>query len=191
MKCLLCEKLSFSHICPSCQRLFLSPKIYRRQLPNGVDVYSFYNYKDIQELLYTKHTDLGYYIYNTLAKCSFKKFAQEFLWSEDVAAIGIDDTAKSGYSHTAILAKQLASHTIKPRYNKIRATNSVSYAGKSRQYRLMNPRNFVLHSFKEKYLILVDDIVTTGGTLTQAIELLQREDKEVLFCLSLADARVR
>jgi len=188
MKCLLCENYSLTqHICTNCQKNFLQPSIYRRTLPNGIQVISFYKYADIKELLFTKHTDLGFHIYSLLASLSFQKFAQEFTFEERVVSVGIDDTAKSGYSHTAILNKALKSHTIKPLYKKLRATSTLSYSGKSKAFREANPRNFKYKSFKTKYVILVDDIITTGTTLREASNLLTQEGKEVLFCLTLCD----
>lgn len=183
----MCESISLKHICPSCQTKFLTPSLYKRKLPNGIEVLSFYRYKEIKELLFTKHTDLGFYIYSILAELSFKKFAENFEFDERVISIGVDDNVKSGYSHTALLNKSLQSKSIKPLYNRLKATNSVSYSGKSREFRLLNSREFKLKSFKEKYVIVVDDIITTGATLTQAVELLKRADKEVLFCLTLCD----
>jgi competence protein ComFC len=64
----------------------------------------------------------------------------------------------------------------------------VSYSGKSKQFRLLNPRDFELKKVNEKSVILVDDIITTNLTLTQAVTALQKENIEVLFCLTLADA---
>jgi competence protein ComFC len=43
-----------------------------------------------------------------------------------------------------------------------------------------------VRNFKEKDVVIVDDIVTTGWTLTQAIQALK--EKNILFCLTLADA---
>ena len=188
MKCLLCENYSLAqHICKKCQALFLTPSFYKRTLPNGVQVFSFYRYAELKELLFTKHTDLGFHIYNLLATLSFQKFAQEFIFEEHVVSIGIDDTVKSGYSHTAILNKALKSHTIKPLYKRLRATSTFSYSGKPKAFREANPRNFKYKSFKTKYVILVDDIITTGTTLREASDLLTQERKEVLFCLTLCD----
>src|SRR3989339_1305861 len=141
MRCLLCEKLSFSHICPKCQNTFLTPSIYRRKIINDIEVISFYRYDDIKELLHTKHTDLGYYMYSLLAKNSFKKFASEFTYPHVINSIAVDDHVKNGYSHTAILNKALKSKNIKPLFNKLRAKNRVSYSGKSREFRLLNPRD--------------------------------------------------
>lgn len=191
MKCMLCESLSFTHICSICQNSFLSPSIYKRKILNNIEVISFYKYNEVKELLHTKHTDLGYYIYNILAKNSFKKFVENFSLSYNVASIAIDDHIEYGYSHTAILNKHLHSKYIKPKYNKLRATKQVSYSGKSKEFRLLNPRNFELKSFEEKDVILVDDIITTGFTLTQATNTMQENNKNVLFCLTLADVNMK
>lgn len=188
MRCLMCENPSLSHICPTCQNTFLTPSLHKRKIINNIEVISFYKYSEIKKLLHTKHTDLGYYIYKILAKNSFKKFASNFEFTHHINSIAIDDKTASGYSHTAVLNKELKSEFITPLHARLRATNSISYSGKSKEFRIMNPRNFVLKESKEKSFILVDDIITTGSTLTQAVQTMQREDKEVLFCLTLADA---
>ena len=189
MKCMLCESLSFAHICINCQETFLTPRIYKRKILNNIEVISFYKYNDIKDLLHTKHTDLGFYIYSILAKNSLKKFAQNFKYPQKVASIGIDDTPKGKYSHTAVLNRVLKSNYIKPLYNKLRAKNTISYSGKSKEFRTLNPRAFKTYEFKESAIILVDDIITTGSTLTQAIQAMKT--KEVLFCLTLADASLK
>ncbi len=187
MKCLLCENFSLTHICYHCQDNFLKPQIYKRKIQN-TQVISFYKYKDIKELLHTKHTDLGYYIYNILAKNSFKRFAEEFEYKQIINSVAVDDHTKNGYSHTAILNKHLNSKQIKPLQNKLIAKNDINYSGKSKQFRLQNPRDFELKDLKYQQIILVDDIITTGSTLNQAINTAKKNTYEVLFCLTLADS---
>jgi len=184
----LCESLSLTHICPNCQNTFLTPSLYRRKIFNDLEVISFYKYKEIKNLLHTKHTDLGYYIYSILAKNSFAKFADAFEFSHTITSIAIDDKTKSGYAHTAILNHALKSKNIEPLHNKLRAQSTISYSGKTKEFRLLHPRNFQLKAFQAKEVILVDDIITTGTTFTQAIQTMQKNKKEVLFCLALADA---
>ena len=191
MRCLMCESLSFSHICNSCQKLFLTPSLYKRKLPNGIEVISFYKYDEIKSLLHTKHTDLGFYIYKILAKNSLKKFTLSFEMQEDIAAIPIDDMVEDSYAHTAVLCKSLKSKSIQPLYSKLRARNRLSYSGQSREFRLKNPRDFKLRSFPQKSVILVDDIITTGSTLNEAITIMTKENKEVLFCLTLCDVSIK
>ncbi|MDF1874617.1 ComF family protein [Sulfurimonas sp. SAG-AH-194-I05] len=190
MKCLLCESFSLLHICSTCQEIFLTPSLSKRTIQN-IEVISFYKYQDIKNLLHTKHTDLGYYIYTILAKNSFTKFAQEFNFTQKLQAIAIDDKSDENYSHTAILNKALKSKYIKPQYNILRAKNSVSYSGKNKEFRLINPRDFQLKKFKGNEVILVDDIITTGTTLNEAITVMKLSKKEVLFCLTLADAELK
>ncbi len=188
MKCLLCTSWSFSHICKACQNENLQPSLYKRKILGKLVVYSFYRYGDIEKLLHTKHTDLGYYIYTILANVAFKEFAKNFEFDEPVVSLGVDEHVKHGYAHTAILNKALKSSNIHPRYNKLIAQSKETYSGKSFQFRLLHPREFKVKSFSEKYVILVDDIITTGMTLTQAVDALAKEGKEVLLCLTLADA---
>jgi competence protein ComFC len=192
MKCLVCENFTLSHICKGCQKQFLRPSLFKRQLNNGIDVYSFYRYNEIKPFLFTKHTELGFMVYKRLAQSSFAKFAQEFHLQKHFASVAIDDTPlKSGYSHTAILNKALKSSHITPRYNILRAKSTLSYSKKSKAFRLNNPRNFHYNDFKEEDVIVVDDIITTGTTLQEACSVLHKHHKKVAFCLTLSDVSLK
>jgi competence protein ComFC len=87
-----------------------------------------------------------------------------------------------------VLNKALKSPNITPYYGKLRATNHYKYAGKSVEERLINPRQFLYKPFEENEVILVDDIVTTGTTLSEASEVLHAQGKQVILCLTLTDA---
>lgn len=187
MKCLMCEDLSLLHLCSTCQKIHLTPSLYERSL-EGIKVYSFYKYSQIKPFLFTKHTDLGHPIFTIMAQNSFAKFAQNFDFGSTIYSIAIDDHVKNGYAHAAILNSHLRCSSIKPLHAKLRAQNSISYAGKSKEFRLLNPRNFTLKNFSGEDVILVDDIITTGTTLKEAVATLKKAQKEVLFCLTLADA---
>ena len=185
---MMCENFSLSHICSRCQTNFLTPSLYTRLLPNGTKVYSFYKYDEIKELLFTKHTPLGYHIYTILAKNALASFGKNFTYPYPLYALAVDDHARNDFAHTAVLVKHLKSPSIKPLFGKLRAQNHLSYSGKSKEFRIQNPRNFKLEKFDAKEVVLVDDIITTGTTLLHAIEVLQDAQKEVLFCLTLSDA---
>jgi len=191
MRCLICEGFSLWHICTTCQKNLLSPTLHKRVVLDSIPVYSFYPYDAIESLLLTKHTDLGFYIYKILAKNSFKAFSQAWSYKNTVASLGVDDDSKSGYSHTALLNRSLKSRNITPHYGKIRASHDYQYAGKSLEERIQNPRQFIYRPFPEEEVILVDDIVTTGSTLSEAAELLEKQGKKVILCLTLSDAENR
>lgn len=191
MRCMMCERFSLSHICPSCQTTFLTPTLHKRKILGSIEVLSFFPYNDIEPLLLSKHTDIGYYIYTILAKKALGSFSSQWQYTGNIASIGIDDHAASGYSHTAVLNRALKSANITPLYGKLRSTNMYKYAGKSVEERLLNPRGFTYLPFDHDEVILVDDIVTTGTTLSEAAEVLHSEGKKVLFCLTLTDAENR
>ncbi|MCI4407306.1 MAG: ComF family protein [Sulfuricurvum sp.] len=191
MKCMVCERWSFTHICSHCQESLLTPTLHKRTIMGSIPVYSFFPYDEIESLLLTKHTDIGYYIYRVLAARALGAFACEWDYKNRVASIGIDDHAANGYSHTAVLNRALASSNIIPQYGKLRASKHYKYAGKSAEERLMNPREFIYTPFAENEVILVDDIVTTGTTLSEATEVLHANGKKVILCLTLTDAENR
>uniref|UniRef100_UPI003C6BE51D ComF family protein n=1 Tax=Campylobacter helveticus TaxID=28898 RepID=UPI003C6BE51D len=105
-------------------------------------------------------------------------------------AMALDDIVENGlYSHAAILAKALKSQFIKPIFGALHAKNKVSYSGKSLEFRRKNKRKFKLLKEIKYPVILVDDIVTTGLSLLEAKEILEKNKISVLFALVLADAK--
>ena len=160
MRCLLCGSLSWHSICKECLD-GLSPNTPTpRLLENGLKVYSFFTYSHIAPLLHVKHLIHGSKVYERLAKVSFQRFAKNLEFQTLVKAIPIDDNVRSGYSHTAILAKYMKSYNIQPVFGVLRATNKVNYSGKSLAYRKSNPRKFTCKLKEKSDVILIDDIVT-------------------------------
>jgi competence protein ComFC len=189
MRCLLCRRLSLPHICSICQKNLLKPSLSTRIIGDDFKVFSFYNYHDISPLLKTKHTHIGAAVYKILAQNAMREFSKNFYFDTPVFAIGIDDTSKGGYAHTAILTKALKSEIITPLYGKLRAYHDVSYSGKDLAYRLVHERGFIYHDKGGIDVILVDDIITTGTTLLEAKNALQKASVTPIFALTLADAR--
>ncbi|MCH9812616.1 MAG: ComF family protein [Epsilonproteobacteria bacterium] len=160
-----------------------------RTLPDGFKIYSFYHYSEISDLLKTKHTHLGAAVYAILAQNAFSLFTKQFVYTNPVYALPIDDHPSSGYSHTAILAKALHNKTIKPRYRTLRAQNQIAYSGKSLTFRLQNPRNFHYLYRSGIDAIIVDDIVTSTTTINEAKNTLLKHNVNPLFAMTIADAR--
>jgi competence protein ComFC len=154
-------------------------------------VISLFKYKNIEPFLLTKHTPVGYRLYRYFSKQFVKPFLDNFATHIDtpVTLMAIDEQVQSGYSHTALLSHYAKSPKIALAHATLLAQNSVSYAGKSLEYRLNNPRDFRYTGKAGIEVILIDDIITTGVTLQEAQQELQRHGVEVLFALTLADAR--
>ncbi len=190
MRCLSCHKLSFSIICQSCDKRLLVPTVTKRKV-GTLEVVSLFKYKNIETFLLTKHTPVGFRIYKYLGKKFVAPFVDNFIQNieEEISVVAIDEKVNSGYSHTALLSHFVTDNNALVSHAKLLAKNSVNYAGKSLSFRLENPRNFSYTGKPNIQVILIDDIITTGVTLQEAQMELMRHGVEVIFALTLADAR--
>ncbi|WP_457606222.1 ComF family protein [Nitratifractor sp.] len=156
-----------------------------------MDVISLFRYKTIAPFLLSKHTSAGYRLYRYFSRRHLAPFLELFAEGLERPAflIGIDERIKGGYSHTAVLTHYARQSALRPLHASLQARNPVSYAGKSLEYRLLHPRDFRYDGPSGIEAILVDDIITTGSTLGEAHRVLKETGVEVLFALTLADAR--
>lgn len=190
MRCLSCQKLSLKTFCKECQSSLLKPNITKRVV-GTLDVYSFYKYSTIETMLLTKHTSLGFRVFSAISKITFKPFINEFISNDKrkIHIIGIDEKVKNGYSHVAILTNSMKTKYSKVLQASLLSSNNIKYSGKTLQFRLENPRNFTYNGKVNVDVILIDDIITTGTTLQEAKNVLEKSGVNVLFALTLADAQ--
>ncbi|WP_456391796.1 ComF family protein [Nitratifractor sp.] len=177
-------------ICDICHETLLRPTVSTRRI-GSLDVVSLFRYKNIAPFLLSKHTPRGYRLYRYFGRRHIAPFFEAFAEGLDEPALilAVDESVEHGYSHTALLAHWSRFENLRPLHGALRASNRVSYAGKSLQFRLENPRQFVYRGPKGIKAVLLDDIITTGTTLDEARSVLESQDVEVLFALTLADAR--
>jgi len=191
MRCLSCEKLSYLIICKKCQNSFLKPILNKRELSKDFFVYSFFKFEEIKELLNSKYYFYGDRVYNILSNLTFKQYSNEFTYPGLITIIPVDDFSKNSFSHSAILANSMKKNKqFKVVYNTLKSTNRIKYAGKSLHFRKNNKRKFIYKGQKNIQVILVDDIVTSGLTLLEAKNILEKNNCEVLFALTLSDAKL-
>ncbi len=188
MRCLLCSCLCLTPLCKKC-KYELTPKLNKRRVDGEFFCYSFFGYDDIAPLLHTKHNPVGMYVYKYLSRICFEPFLKE--QNKTLHLLSIDDIPKSGYSHTAVLTKSIRAKNINTHFASLRATNNISYSGKSLKFRKDNPRKFKLNFRNAQNVVLVDDIITTGTTLLEAKKTLQKSGITPLFAITLADAKVK
>ena len=188
MRCYSCASLSYNSLCKTCKEQLFIPSIRTKKV-GTMDVISFYRYSSIESLLHTKHKPEGHRLFKELAKMTMQPFIQEFVENNDgdVYVVGIDEYVKNVYAHVSLLTKAMKTKTSIPEHASLLAKNRVNYSGKSLQYRLDNPRDFVYTGTEDVHAILVDDIITTGITLQEAQKVLMQHGVNVLFALTLAD----
>ena len=177
-------------ICNECREKLFAPTVSKRNA-GTLEVISFYQYSVLEPLLLHKHKPEGYRIFKELSKMTMKPFVENFIDKDpkQVAIIGIDEKIKNGYSHVAAMTREMRTDLSKPLHASLLSRNRVNYAGKTLQYRLDHPRDFYYRGPEGIDVILVDDIITTGITLQEAQNRLKQHNINVLFALTLADAR--
>ena len=184
MRCQLCLSISWHPLCKNCLATVLTPNSSKRVLENGLVVYSSYCYTDIKNLLHTKHTYYGAKIFAQLTKHALLPLVKTFI-CKDVYSLPIDDHTRSGYSHSAIIAHELR-EVLSPLYGTLRAKNQKRYSGQSLHAREQNRRDFALTCKENLDVVLIDDIVTTGSTLSEATAICKANNINVLFAITLA-----
>ncbi|EGL2448494.1 ComF family protein [Campylobacter coli] len=191
MKCLNCGVFTLLCFCHHCAEELSEFSLGVRELEKDFKVYSFYKYHEIKHLLHAKHKFYGYFVFHFLAKLSFFKFKNFFSVNEQINVILLDDRVENLlYSHSAILAKYLKTEFIKPIFGALHAQNHLKYSGKSLKFRQDNKRKFKLLKKINNPVILVDDIVSSGSSLLEAKQFLEKNKISVLFAVVLADAKV-
>lgn len=186
MRCQLCLNLSWQPLCKNCLNTILTPNPSKRVLEDGLVVYSVYSYKDIKNLLHTKHTYYGAKVFSQITKHALLPLIKTFT-CKDIYSIPIDDHIRSGYSHSAVIARELRKH-LKPLYKSLRAKNHIRYSGKKLHVRQKEKRDFTLTCKENIDVVLIDDIVTTGATLKEANATCKEKNVRVAFAITLADS---
>lgn len=185
MRCINCGAFSLRTICAACAANLAECRLGMRQV-EGFSVFYYYGYSEIRELILSKHHEYGAAVLARIASLSLAKFPLHL--QREIStnpqnyemfkmggifkfnAVPLDDDARSGYSHTAILARALKSELIEPKFHCLRAQNRVKYTGQSLEFRLKHKRNFKILTPPQFPVILVDDIITSGLSMLQARE---------------------
>ncbi|MEK6734858.1 MAG: ComF family protein [Pseudomonadota bacterium] len=102
---------------------------------------------------------------------------------------------KRGYNQAALLAIKIAESYPKLEYLPqllIKKDNKSSQAGLTKEQRLKNIKNSfkiensLKNKIKGKKILLVDDVITTGATMSECCRILKQNGAEKLFVLTLA-----
>ncbi|PAF45696.1 phosphoribosyltransferase family protein [Helicobacter sp. 11S02629-2] len=195
MRCIGCSKVSLALLCRTCIAN-LSILHSQRNL-DSTRIISSFAYSEAREFLLSKYSLLGSRIYKKLSEVALSAFFKTYSDLLDIdrrhtAIIAVDSTLKGAYSHSSIIAQGFKRYGFKVAASALesKAKNANFFHLLSANERAMAKREFKLREdFKFDSCILVDDIITTGATLKEAISVVKASGVKVLFAYTLSDAR--
>lgn len=207
-RCIYCDRIipSLQHLCISCMHQlpythwdFHSPnQIHKNflRLKNflGGNALLFYTHGNITfKLLHANK----YYNQPQVGKFMAQLSLNELHKINFDAVIPVPSHSKTfksrGYNQTHLIAESIAEEFKIPIYKNClkRVKQSSSQTKKNKKQRLSSPvKDFVCQQeIKEKRVLFIDDIITTGGTLKACIQaFLEKNDTSFyIFCLAQTD----
>jgi ComF family protein len=93
-----------------------------------------------------------------------------------------------GFDHAALLARRVAQRLDLPFYQLLARASTTRQVGSNRQKRLMQAKNayFVTQQIANQHILLIDDVTTTGATLTSCAAELKSAGAATVWCLVAA-----
>ena len=196
MYCAICRRFRFSILCKECLDLIWNARL-RRELSNGLKVFSPFAYSELGWLLHSKDAVIGSRVFKILGRLGVECFFANYpalldLKRDEVGVICIRNKRVGVYSHSAILARCFRRFGFKVFCNALISGNDLRFMRlsledrreASREFRFRPPRSSRICAF-----IIVDDVVTTGQTLLEASMLVESLGFKALFAWTLCDAR--
>lgn len=197
-RCFGCRK-SETLFCPDCEVLYASPE--RTRLSSGAMIVSVFRYhtppirKAVRAIKYRRARLLALRFGDILSKHAFDLNSLFEENTPTVIPIPISSKTKRirGYNHTALFAETIArAHSWDLALNalaKIKHTPSQT-TFRTKNERKKNIKNSLAlsqdFSPKDKVIILVDDVMTSGSTLNECARLLQSAGAKKIFGIVIA-----
>lgn len=201
--CGFCNKININSLCKSCE-LKLNKyalnciKDYRKDNSKHFDfLYSSLKYENIvREKIISYKFGEAAYLYKTFAKIIIKKAKiYRFLQTYDIIiAVPMYKTKKNvrGYNQSELIAKEIANKlNIEFKNNiLIKTKNTKVQSTLSKNKRQENVKNVFdvknKNEIKNKKIILIDDIYTTGSTVNECARVLKKAGAGEIFVITIA-----
>ena len=174
-----------SNLCPSCIK-----KSFNFDMARSVAIY---NEMAKNIILPFKHADRTEFA-NLIAKLMINNY-DSFIKSVDIILpipIHLFRMIKRKYNQSSLIGNIIAKHYSKPIYynvlNRIKNTASQGHLGiKERKQNLKNAFS-IKHSdkIKDKIILLVDDVFTTGTTINECSKILKKYGAKKIFVITFA-----
>lgn len=202
--CGFCNEINSQYLCDNCRRKFDAIKTSQIENYEKDPVYfdeHFYMFKyekDIREYILKYKFNEKSYMYKSFAKlmCEDKVFMQELSSKIDVI-VSVPVHKKRfkvrGYNQSSLIAKEIAK-LLKIDYHEnvlIKDKNIVAQSSLEKLDRVRNIKDaFALGKnadlIKEKNVLLIDDVFTTGATVNECCRLLKKQGASYVIVATIA-----
>ncbi len=157
--------------------------------------YSVFEYwGEIEQLIYALKFGGKKYLAKYLSAHLADKFLEEGIIVDCITAMPLHEAREKqrGYNQAGLLAKTLAKRLNLPLYNSLERVKATEMQAKtSGRERMKNVENAFLAtgSYKNQRVLLVDDVLTTGATMSEAAKALKKGGALEVIGLTLANVR--
>lgn len=198
-KCLICSCAKTDNLlCKNCLKDVHFLSIFPQRIYKEIPIYSATNYKNIiktliQKLKFSHNKKASI----PLAQILFNYFQKLNLEKKYIIAYPPSSCLKSatrGYNHMQLIAKEFSKLTDfeinKNLIKKIKPTKP-QYQAKNRHLNIKGSFKInkkYIDSLKDKNILLIDDITTSGATLEEIINCLLESNFKNITCLTISKA---
>ncbi len=184
-------------ICKNCFTGIKKEAIITENIPYIEKVFSIARYENLHDLIYQLKyfgkKSLGYKLGVLLAECMANN---NFVNFDFIIPVPLHPAKKRlrGYNQSEIIAKAVSHYFKKELLNKIlvRRTNTKSQTNLTKIERVENVKNAFKVKNREKIrgksILLIDDVITTGSTLSECARMLLQNGAGKIFASTLARA---
>ncbi len=183
-RCAFCKKLTdYSSTCPTCRRNTPLRHVW------VVNEYEDLAKKIVRAYKFDKKRELASPMARSL--CDAMPISSEQYLVVSIPTV-TSHIRERGFDHAALLAKEFADRAKLPYRNVLQRLDQSKQVGKTRELRLKSMYSTMrvtgARSVKNERILLVDDVITTGATLTEAAKLLKAAGARSVDALIFAQA---
>lgn len=189
-RCIICNAEDFIGICPYCKS-----KIKR--VENQEDVLSYGYYGGVlKELILAFKYDKNFTAGNVISELLLNLIYENRIEFDAIYYVPMSKSSikKRGFNQCEIIAKNLSKSLNIPVSNsliKIKNTKEQKSLSKDERYKnIKGAFKIRENNIKNKRILLVDDVVTTGATLLECKKVLENYDIEEITVLTIAKSHI-
>ena len=198
--CLICGKISKKYLCKECKNKLYEKAIFK--ISNCQDAYFrrhiyIFDYKeDIRDLILEYKFKDKSYLYKIFSEIIIKneKICGNLKKYDIIVPVPIHKKRKQGrgYNQSALIARNIANNFDNLKYEEIliKIKNTPTQSSLSREERNKNVKNAYkltcIEKIKNKKIVLLDDIYTTGFTSNECSRLLRENGAKEILVLTIA-----